>query len=371
MVRAQNLVSALRVLGHEVEIVAAAEEIGTAMGVRTYRRVLRRALPAGVALGLRTLGRLALARRQARRVVSKAREQGADLIVETQVHGVSSGARAAKAVGLPLALDDCSPPDEEFAFQPALPGRVRQAFRREGEAASAMFVSSQALAHRLGTYGMPSGKLTVVPNGVHIPQGCPQGREESRQELGLEGRVVLGFVGSFQPWHRVDLLIGAASALAPSMPIHLLLIGDGFAREAAVAEASRLEISERITFTGHVIPSRLPRMLAACDVGVLPGSNDYGQPMKLMEYAAAGIPAVAPDLPPVREVVRHGETGLLFSPGDSTALADILTGLVEDSTLRTQLGEAGRQSVLEKGWAHSARSMAAALRVVLHQEGRP
>jgi glycosyltransferase involved in cell wall biosynthesis len=371
VVRARSLIQALRALGHEVEVVAAAEEGATSTAVRAYRGVVRRLLPRWAALALRTSGRIALARSHARRVALQARKQAADLIVETQMHGVPSGARAARAAGRPLLLDDCSPPEEEIALGTVMAGLTRRAFRHEAHGASILTVSSGALARKLADDGVPREKLAVVPNGVDLAGFSPRHREATRRRLGLDGRLVLGFVGSFQPWHRVDLLLDSIILLDPCIPFHLLLVGDGAGRAPALDKAADLGIAERITAPGALPHSEATAALAACDIGVLPGTNHYGQPMKLTEYGAAGLPAVAPDLPPVREIFRDGETGLLFSPGNAHSLSDALARLAGDPGLRNRLGDAAKEAAQELTWTRSAHRMTQAFFHICRPEGAP
>lgn len=371
VVRARSLIQALRTLGYEVEVVAAAEEATTANAVRTYRGVVRRLLPRWAALALRTSGRFALARAHARQVAVQAREQPADLIVETQMHGVPSGARAARAAGLPLLLDDCSPPEEEIALGTAMAGVTKRAFRHEAHGASILTVSSEALARKLVDGGVPREKLAVVPNGIDPTGFSPRHREATRRSLGLDGRLVLGFVGSFQPWHRVELLLDSITLLDPSIPVHLLLVGDGAGRAPALDKAANLGIAGRITAPGTLPHSEVAPALAACDIGVLPGTNDYGQPMKLTEYGAAGLPAVAPDLPPVREILQDGETGLLFTPGDAHGLSDALTRLAQDPRLRSRFGDAAREAAQELTWTRSAHRMIEAALATCWPGGAP
>ncbi|HUH12245.1 MAG TPA: glycosyltransferase family 4 protein [Longimicrobiales bacterium] len=360
VVRARGLVEALRTEGHEVRLVAAAADAHAGASVSAYRAGVRRLLPRALALPLRDAGRLALARVHARRVAAAAREQGAQVVVETQVHLVPSGRLAARRVGLPLVLDDCSPPAEETALGGGLPAAmVVRSFRAQADAARGLVVSSAALADALAPWG--SDRIHVVPNGVDLVAFERPGRAAARRELGLDDAFVAAFVGSFQPWHRLDLLMEAAAALEGPLRPRLLLVGDGPGREAALARAGRLGIRDRVIAPGAVPPGEVPRLLAAADAGVLPGSNGWGQPMKLVEYAAAGLPAVAPDLAPVREVLRPGQTGLLFAPGDGEALRDDLARLAADPVLRDRLGGAARAASLGWSWRERARALARVL----------
>lgn len=395
MVRARRLIHELREQGHEVRVVSAAEGAGVAAGVSAYRGGVRRMLPRRAAGGLRDVGRLALARAHGRRVAAEARRQGADLLVETQVHGVPSGALASRLTGLPLVLDDCSPAGEELALQAGLPVLARWAFRRQVAAAARLVVSSRALADRLEGDGVPRRALAVVGNGTDVAARTlasvparasadwladPGGPHDHRYEGGSgppggwaapEGTVAVVFVGSFQPWHRVDLLVDAVAALAASRPVHLLLLGEGATRAAALERAAARGLAELVSAPGAVRSQELPGILAACDVGALAGTNDYGQPMKLLEYAAAGLPAIAPDLPPVRDVLSDGVTGLLFTPGDLASLTASMARLVDDAGLRRRLGTAAREACLGASWTVRGRELEAVVLRAAGREARP
>ena len=93
--------------------------------------------------------------------------------------------------------------------------------------------------------------------------------------------------------------------------------------------------------------------------------------MKVVEYAAAGLPIVAPDLPPVREVLQHDRTGLLFPQGDAAALSDAIAQLAGDGSLRARLGDAARESVAKSTWARSADRMESVLAEVLSSGRSP
>jgi glycosyltransferase involved in cell wall biosynthesis len=356
LVRARRLVEALRADGHQVTVIEIAAGRGSTAVVSTYRDFVRRVFPRSVALLLRDLGRVAHARAHGGRVAAVARRERADLIVETQVHFAGSGAVAARLAGVPLLLDDCSPLSEAVALGAGLPRLAARVFRRQVACAKWITVSSQALRARLASDGVSLDKLEVVPNGVDLAAYERTDREAVRQQLGLAGRRVIGFVGSFQPWHRVELLLEAVAPLIDRHSVHLLLVGDGSERARAMAAVRALGLGPHVTDVGAVHPSEVPALVAACDVGALPASNDYGHPMKLLEYAAAGLPAVAPDLPPVREFVRDGVTGLLFPPGNALALSQALARLVSDESLRRRLGARARAEVADSAsWRERAR----------------
>jgi glycosyltransferase involved in cell wall biosynthesis len=359
LVRARSLTEALRADRHDVRVVEDAARSGSAVAVYGYRNVARKILPGRAALILRDIGRVMHARAHGRRVAAVARQQEANVIIETQVHFANSGALAAHLTGLPLILDDCSPVSEEIALGAGLPQLARRVFNEQVKSASAIIVPSQAMREQFLCEGIPAERLHVVPNGVDLEAFQNVDRDAVRRGLGVAEECLIGYAGSFQPWHRVDLLVEAlARLLARKLPVHLLLIGDGQERQAVLALGRRLGLDGRVTSPGAVAHANVPELIASCDIGVLPGSNDYGHPMKLVEYAAARVPSIAPNLAPVREVLEDGVTGLLVLPNNLDALTASLARLVTDEALRRRLGESTRQRIMDHtSWRNRARAL--------------
>lgn len=371
LVRARALVDALRSRGHEVRVVEARNRPGRQVDDALYRKLLAGRLPDRVRLALRDVAWWWRSRGHGRRVAETAEDQGTDVLVETQAHGVVSGAVAARLTGLPLVLDDVSPPTEVERLGAGLPALGRAAFRKQRDAATLLVAPSMRI-RRLLEAAPASPPVRVIPNGVDLEGHRTVAPDGGRGSRGPEATVVIGFVGSFQPWHDATLLVRAFAALPESPPARLLLVGDGPGRAPALATARELEVESRIVAPGAVPPERIPALLAACDIGVLPGTNGYGHPMKLLEYAAAGLPLVAPDVPPVRELVTvDGVSGLLFPAGDAPALTHALGRLMDDPELRRRLAaHARRHLASESGWPGRGHRLERILeRVVAGLEG--
>jgi glycosyltransferase involved in cell wall biosynthesis len=344
-VRAHSLIKALRADGHYVSLVEGAPPLnGTS-------RLLHRALPSVQSWT------------HARRVAAAAKQQRADLIIETQVHCDDSGARAARIAGVPLVLDDCSPTDDEWLLGSGLQRLARRTLRRQAAAATVVFVSSGDFAERLARDGVPKEKIRVVPDGIdakaHV--SARAGRARARQRMGAREACIAAFVGTFQPWHDTELLVRAVAGMAGGSGLRVLLAGDGPTLQPTLRLAEALGVLHRFTSLGFIPATEVPRVLAASDIGVLTGTNPSGRSMKLLDYAAAGLPTVAVDLPSVRAWVEPGRNGLLFSPGDSGALARALERLLRDPGLRRALGDLARERVHEvHDWTSRARALLAA-----------
>lgn len=360
VVRARSLIDALRGDGHEVVVVEDVHRPGSAATVALFRKGVRRMLPGKLALAARDIGRWLHGRLHGARVAEVARKQGAELLIETQVAFAGSGAIAARRTGLPLVLDDCSPTCEEKLLGAALPALAGTILLRQMRAATRIVAVSEAAARTLAAEGARPEKIRLVPNGVDESAYLAARRDETRRELGVDGFTVVGFAGSFQPWHDVGLLMEALRSMDEALGVRILLVGDGPGLAPALERAEKLGVRPRVLAIGEVPASRIPSLVSGFDIGVLPGTNDYGHPMKLVEYAAAGVVSVAPDVAPVRELIEHGVSGLLFPSGSASRLAEALTELARDGELRRKLGLGAKEAIARHGsWRYRARLLLA------------
>jgi glycosyltransferase involved in cell wall biosynthesis len=97
--------------------------------------------------------------------------------------------------------------------------------------------------------------------------------------------------------------------------------------------------------TGRVAHDEVPGLLAAMDMAVLPSAGDYTSPVKLFEFMACGVPPVAPDFEPIREVLVEGETGWMFKAGDLGAAVESVLARSGDATTLARVGAAARRYI--------------------------
>lgn len=203
-------------------------------------------------------------------------------------------------------------------------------------------VVSAAMADIFAERGVPRERLMVIPNGVDRRQFHPQVDGKAvRRRLGLDDRLVVGFVGWVRPWHGVDKLIEAI-ALLPDLAgdVALLIVGDGPALPGLKEQARALGVAARVIFTGPVAQTEVPAFLAAMDVAVQPDVTPYASPIKLFEYLAMGKAIIAPRRRNIEEVVADGRHALLFAPGEARELAAAIARLHRSPELRRQLATA-------------------------------
>jgi len=229
-------------------------------------------------------------------------------------------------------------------------------------------VVSTVLRDMLVGLGVRAERLLVVPNGVHLEPYQYADREATRRlarqrlELPPGDGLVLGFVGFYRKWHRLDLAVRCLAR--PGFErARLVLVGAGPSQEKLAAAAGELGVAERVHFAGTRPHLEIPELLTAFDIALVPGINLYASPLKLQEYLAAGLAVVAPDQSNLREVLVDGENALLFHAGNQDDLHAALLRLARDAELRGRLGEAGRRTILERDltWRANARRVAAAV----------
>jgi glycosyltransferase involved in cell wall biosynthesis len=243
-------------------------------------------------------------------------------------------------------------------------GLLERFERANLRAAARIFVVSEVEQRNLLRAGVAAEKIVVNPNGVDAERFRPQiGGERVRAELGIErDETLVGFVGSFGPWHGVLALAEAIKLMPPRARVRFLLVGSGSLREEVENSLRAAGARERAIFTGAVSHERVPALLDACDVLASPhvpladGSEFFGSPTKLFEYMAMGKAIVASRLGQIGEVLADEETALLVEPGDAHELSEAILRLMEADDLRLSLGAAARREAIARHtWEHNAR----------------
>ncbi len=220
---------------------------------------------------------------------------------------------------------------------------------------------SDEVVEQVVRMGVDPARVLITPTGIDL-DAAPDAscRDAARERLGLGDDFVVGWVGSFRPFHAVHRLV---EAVAGEPRTTLLLVGDGPERPAVEARAAELGV--RAVFTGTVAHDALGGHLVAMDVAAVVAPDDgsfHYSPLKLAEYLAAGLAVVAPDVEPVSSRVVSGTHLLLVPPTDRDELRAAICRLRDDPVLRASLGEAGRREVEQSwSWDHQVRRILARL----------
>jgi len=197
-------------------------------------------------------------------------------------------------------------------LRPLVLRSVTKALERETFRRAALIVTvSETFNRLLNQDHWPGEKIIVCQNAVD-----PDALDIERVQLARtphhvgDGTFVIGYVGAFVPYHRIDLMVAAACDFAPLYPrARWLLVGDGVERPRIERLLTEFGLEEKFWMPGNVPHEAVPSYIMAMDAAVLPNSETYNSPMKRFEYMAMGKPVIAPRVPAIEEVVRHEETG--------------------------------------------------------------
>jgi glycosyltransferase involved in cell wall biosynthesis len=199
---------------------------------------------------------------------------------------------------------------------------------------------SEGVKTRLLELKFPSEKCLAIPNGVTVSLF------ESVEQPAWSARAPNVIMASrFARQKDPMTLIKAMQILRDQhKPTRLSFAGLGKSRLMAQCQkaSAQANLTQQIDFLGHV--NQLPALLAKHQVFVL--STHYeGMPLALIEAMAMGCACIGTDVVGVREVIAHGQTGLLVPEGDAQALADAMAQLLAKPDWAEQIGLAARASV--------------------------
>ena len=251
-------------------------------------------------------------------------------------------------------VDEFNQGDLRFSWFERLFSNVRAV-----ELANGGFAVSDEIGAPIKALVTPIKPFVTIPNGVDTERfqasisGVPV-----RDLLSIShDKVVVGYVGSFAPWHGLDLLVDAIEKLAnENLPVHLLLVGQANPKwQSTLDRVQEPKLQGLVTLAGFVDPLQIPNYVAAMDITVLPNAADYCSPLKLFEYMAMAKPTVAVGIPPVAAMLADGVEGFTFPKGDVDKLTERLRELVEHREQRLLLGNAARcRMESEFTWTHNA-----------------
>ncbi|WP_353951832.1 glycosyltransferase family 4 protein [Knoellia sp. S7-12] len=226
-------------------------------------------------------------------------------------------------------------------------------------AADHVVVLSDVMRDDLVSRGLPSGRVTVVPNAVDDAlldplQDCSP--REARARLGLpEEGLWVGTVTSVVDYEGLDHLVHAVAELrGAGRDIRCAIVGDGTARPALQELVASLGLTGFVILPGRVPPSQAPDWHRALDIFTVPRrDSDVTRtvtPLKPIEAMAVSRPVIASDLPALAEIVEGPGSGLLAASDDPSSLADRIRELSDDEDLRRSLGARGREFAATRTW---------------------
>jgi PEP-CTERM/exosortase A-associated glycosyltransferase len=327
---------------------------------RTAKRSLLHRVP--------VLNQYAVIRDLERRVIEVARRVRPDLLHahSPALNGIAA-VRAGRALGIPVVYEVRGFwEDAAVSHGTAREGDLRYRITRALEThalrnADHCFCICEGLRQDIAARGIPESRITVIPNAVDIGSFQPVEQVDTALagRLGLQGRQVIGFIGSFYFYEGLELLLEAAAILRRDLPeLRVLLVGGGPAEPMLREKAAALGLADVTIFAGRVPQREVSSYYSLVDVLAYPRQSmritELVTPLKPLEAMAQKRLFVASDVGGHRELVEDGRTGLLHRAGDADSLAQQMRRLLDDHDLGASLKQAGRHHVESvRNWANS------------------
>lgn len=284
-----------------------------------------------------------------------------DVVYERYAFFMISGAYVSARRGVPFVL--------EANEVSGIPHRARTQHmiricaaleRRLLQSCTGVLTVSSYLRDRILERRVDPERVQVVPNAFDMARVAGVRRDPTlAAECGVADNLVIGFVGWFDDWDRLDLLIRVFARMLPLHPrLKLMLVGDGPVTER-LKELARVEgVADSVIFTGAVPRTRVLEYASLLDIAVLPHSNEFGSPVVMFEFMGLGIPVVAPRLGPILDVHADGRTAVLFEPLNDQQMQEAILELVNSAERRADVARHALAKLQrDHSWAQNARQI--------------
>jgi glycosyltransferase involved in cell wall biosynthesis len=287
-----------------------------------------------------------------------------DLIYERMGWMGYGGGIASRWLGIPLVLEVNGDHLDEMKMLGMAPVGLQRRLsiaimNKAVQQASHVVATGDGWRRRfIERWGVNPAKVSVVENGSSIVNLLT--REQLRcflPEQDRERPVTIVYLGAFEPWHGISILIHAVSnVFSQGISLRLLLIGSGSEWGKVQRLIHEFSLERVVTLIGQVELSRLADYLVRSDIGVAPycGRVEYSG-LKLLDYKSAGLATIASGENGRPAVLEQGRTGLIVPPCDEESLTQAIICLLNDANLRKQMGRTARIEAEQfHSWCHTA-----------------
>ena len=212
----------------------------------------------------------------------------------------------------------------------------------------AIAISSELKKELEEEWGYDNDKIRLVFNGVsrsRFDRNISFSEKYAfKSKLGIDKeKITIGFVGTYQYKKGIDILLEACTKLRKyPTQYQVVLLGDGDI-DWVKGLIEKYDLKGTVLLRGFQDPVDF---YAAFDIFVLPSRNE-GFPLVALEAMMMGVPTIRSNVSGANDMIKHGESGLIFQNGDSAELAKYLDKLIEDRNLRDKLGQNGKEYVLQ------------------------
>lgn len=242
---------------------------------------------------------------------------------------------------------------------PSIRGKLRALEMCLLDRSDLVITPSSVTARYLEDLGVPAQRIAVVPNAPSIAE--PAAGADARAAAAPNDVLQLCYIGTLAPWQGLPELISILPRI--TVPFHLTVLtgASSWRARRLVRLARKRGLGERITLREPMAPAELGAFLATQDIALaplIPSERNLVQgcmPIKLLDYALAGLPVLAPDMPVVRDVLGPGYR--LYRRWGRSGMAELLDELMRAPALRQELAALGREHV-RRCFSHARQDQA-------------
>jgi phosphatidyl-myo-inositol alpha-mannosyltransferase len=339
-----NLDCHLRKLGHEVKIIAPASKAISIFGDRFIPIGKPRAVPSSG-----SITRITLSLRLASKIKRVLEEENFDVV---HLHEpfmpmlCSAVLRFSNSVNIGTFHAADGRPGYKLGWPVSPYFLKRRARKLQGRIAV-----SNAAANYVKKF-LP-GDYEIIPNGVDLEHFNPDVAPFAEYK---DGKLNILFVGRLERRKGLVYLLRACRQIKKAIPdTRVIVVGPGLRLRKKYEAWVKLYGLKDVVFAGYASYDDLPRYYKTADIFVAPATSRESFGIVLLEAMAVGTPIIASNIEGYASVVADGKEGLLFPAKDSKALADALTRLLSDATLRRQMSARGIAKAQDYGWEKVAR----------------
>ncbi len=219
--------------------------------------------------------------------------------------------------------------------------------------ADVIIANSSYTAEGLKTY-TTNQHIKIVHPGIEPPVQDTHSIQAAQTHLDGTGPVLIT-IARLEKRKGHHLVLDVLPGLIKDYPnLVYVIVGDGPCRKALEAQVRQNGLQRHVRFVGTLTGAKKNAYLIASDIFIMPGiqaGNDIeGYGIAYIEAAYFGVPSIASNLGGAVDAVRHGETGLVCTPGDKSCLEDSMRKLIVDKKYSAQLGEEAKKNAYDSLW---------------------
>jgi glycosyltransferase involved in cell wall biosynthesis len=290
---------------------------------------------------------------------------GFDLLYERMGWMGYGGSLASRCLGIPHILEVNGDPIRELEILGIAPKGIQRwlslILMKKAVINSSLIVAVGEGCRQsvISRWGAEQDKVIIVENGSDLVDKLDRSELQSFSSV-TNNAITLVYIGGFQPWQGVPILIPALSkAVSQGIRLKLILIGSGPNEEEVKLLIKQHNLNEFVTFAGQLPLNKFAPILANADIGVAPycGWFEYTG-LKLFDYKASGLAIIASGEYGKPSTLEHGKTGWIVPPCDDDALYQAIVLLSSDIELRKRIGRAARiEAESNHRWCHTAEKL--------------